>query len=152
MKVILSADVPELGEIGDVVTVKSGYARNYLLPKKLAELATSRNIKQLEHSKQKIEAKRRREKMTAEELAAKLGQAQVRILAKVGEEEHLYGSVTNAMIAQNLIDQGFEIDKRNIQMAEPIRSTGVFTVPVKVHKEVVAEVKVWVVADEEADQ
>ncbi|MHA1568312.1 MAG: 50S ribosomal protein L9 [Alphaproteobacteria bacterium] len=149
MKVILSADVPELGAIGDVVNVKNGYARNYLFPKKLAEPATSRNLKQLEHTKARIEAKRRREKEEAEEIAKKLENTQVRITAKVGEEERLYGSVTVSMIAQELADQGLEIEKRHIHLAEPIRSTGVFTVPVRVHTDVTAEIKVWVVPEEE---
>jgi large subunit ribosomal protein L9 len=149
MKVILSADVHDLGGIGDVVNVKDGYARNFLFPKKLAAPATTRNLKQLEHTKRVIEAKRQKEKMTAEELAKKLAGVQVRITAKVGEEERLYGSVTTAMIAADLAEKGFEVDKRRIQLAEPIRTTGVFTVPVKLHHEVVAELKVWVVGDTE---
>jgi len=149
MKVILSADVPDLGGIGDVVNVKDGYARNYLFPKKLAAPATTRNLKQLEHTKRVIEAKRQKEKMTAEDLAKKLAGVQVRITAKVGEEERLYGSVTTAMIAADLAEKGFEIDKRRIQLTEPIRTTGVFTVPVKLHHDVVTELKVWVVGDTE---
>ena len=151
MKVILSADVPDLGGIGDVVNVKDGYARNYLFPKKLAELATTRNLKQLEHTKRVIEAKRQKEKMSAEELARKLAGVQVRILAKVGEEERLYGSVTTAMIAADLAEKGFEIDKRRIQLTDPIRTTGVFTVPVKLHQDVVTELKVWVVGENQPE-
>jgi large subunit ribosomal protein L9 len=149
MKVILSKDVPDLGNIGDVVNVKDGYARNFLLPKKLAAPATTRNIKQLEHTKRVIEAVRQKEKMSAEELARRLAGVQVRIVAKVGEEQRLYGSVTTAQIAAELAAQGFEIDKRRIQLVEPIRATGVFTVPVKLHQDVVTELKVWVVGENE---
>jgi large subunit ribosomal protein L9 len=148
MKVILNADVAELGAIGDIVNVKDGYARNFLFPKKLAVEATTRSVSRMAHEKQRIDAKRRREKMDAEELAKKLEGAQVRIAAKVGEEEKLYGSVTSAMVAETLQKLGFEIDKRKIQLADPIRTTGVFTVPVKVHQDVVANVKVWVAAEE----
>ena len=149
MKVILNADVPELGHIGDLVNVKPGYARNYLLPNKLALEATTRNVKQLEHDRQRVDAKRRKEKMAAEELAKKLEQAQVRIVAKVGEENKLYGSVTTTMIAEQLTAKGFDIDKRKIQLDEPIKSTGVFTVAVKIHADINANVKVWVTAEEE---
>ena len=147
MKVILSADVPDLGHIGDMVTVKDGYARNFLFPKGLAEPATSRNVKQLEHAKQRIEAVRKRERATAEELKERIEKASVTIKAKVGEHERLYGSVTTAMIADAINEQGFEIDKRKINLAEPIRSTGVFTVPIKIHQDVIAEVKVWVASE-----
>jgi len=147
MKVILNADVPGLGSIGDMVNVKDGYARNYLIPNGKALPATSRSVKQLDHQKQRIEAKRKREKEAAQQLARKIEQTQVRITAKVGEGERLYGSITPAMIAEALLAQGVEIDKRKVQ-TEPIRSTGVFTVPIKVHQEVTAEVKVWVVPEE----
>ncbi len=150
MKVILNVDVPDLGDLGDVVKVKDGYARNYLLPKGLAVEATTRNVARLAHEKQRIEAQRKRLKLEAQELAKKIEGAQIRILAKVGEEERLYGSVTVAMIAEKLAEKGLDIDKRKIQLAEPIRTTGVFTVNVKVHAEVIAPLKVWVAAEETA--
>ncbi|HPM76710.1 MAG TPA: 50S ribosomal protein L9 [bacterium] len=148
MKVILNADVPGLGAIGNVVNVKDGYARNYLIPKKLAVTATTRNMKELEHMKAVIDAKRRSEKLAAEELAKKVAKTQVQIVAKVGEEQRLYGSVTAAMIAEKLAEAGLDIDKRKIVLVEPIRTTGLFTVPVKVHTEITSEIKVWVKADE----
>jgi large subunit ribosomal protein L9 len=148
MKVILNADVPNIGHIGEVVNVKDGYFRNYLLPKGLAVEATTRNVSRLDHEKQRIEAKRKREKGEAQDLAKKIEQAQVRIAAKVGEEEKLYGSVTAVMIAEKLAEAGIEIDKRKVLLAEPIRTTGVFTVAVKVHQDVTANVKVWVAAEE----
>ncbi len=148
MKVILNADVPNLGAIGDVVSVKDGYARDYLIPKKLAITATTRNMKELEHVKAVVDAKRRSEKLAAEELAKKVAKAQVHIIAKVGEEQRLYGSVTAAMIAEKLAEAGLDIDKRKIVLVDPIRTTGLFTVPVKVHAEITSEVKVWVKAEE----
>lgn len=150
MKVILNADVPDLGDLGDVVKVKDGYARNYLLPKGLAVEATTRNVARLAHEKQRIEAQRKRLKLEAQELAKQIESSQIRIAAKVGEDEKLYGSVTVAMIADKLVEKGLNIDKRKIQLAEPIRTTGVFTVNVKIHADVVAALKVWVAAEETA--
>ncbi|MDP8222143.1 MAG: 50S ribosomal protein L9 [Candidatus Lernaella stagnicola] len=148
MKVILSADVIDLGNIGEVVNVKDGYARNFLIPKGLAVEATTRNVARLQHEHTRIEAKMKRVMADAETLAKRIEQAQVRITAKVGEEERLFGSVTSAMIAEKLAEAGLDIDRRKIQLAEPIRTTGVFTVTVKVHRDVNAEVKVWVTAKE----
>lgn len=144
MKVILNADVEELGHIGEIVNVKAGFARNFLIPKGLAVEATTRNVSRIEHEKQRIDAKARHDLADAEAFARRLGGVKVEIGAKVGEEERLYGSVTNAMIAEKIVAAGFDIDKRKIQLAEPIRTTGVFTVTIKVHQDVTAEVKVWV--------
>ena len=148
MKVILNADVADLGAIGEVVNVKDGYARNFLIPKGLAVEASARNVARIDHEKTRIDAKRRRESTEAEALAKKIESTQIRISAKVGEEERLFGSVTNAMIADKLTEAGFDIDRRKILLADPIRSTGVFTVSVKVHHDVMANVKVWVTAEE----
>ncbi len=148
MKVILNADVAELGDIGEVVNVKDGYARNFLIPKGLAVEATTRSVTRLEHEKTRIDAKKKRDLADAEMLAKRIEGAQVRILAKVGEEERLYGSVTTAMIVAELEKAGLDIDKRKVQLADPIRTTGVFTVNVKVHQNVNANLKVWVTARE----
>jgi large subunit ribosomal protein L9 len=142
MKVILRADVDNLGRLGDIVTVKPGYGRNYLLPQGLASLATPSNLKVFEQERKKLEAKNNALRAAAQELADKLAAAQVRIEVRVGENDKLYGSVTSTQIAEALAAQGIELDRRKILLAEPIRSLGVYTVEVKLHPEVVATLQV----------
>ena len=147
MEVILREHVDNLGRRGEVVKVAAGYARNYLLPRKLALLATEGNKKQIERERAKFEAKETEEKNVAEAVAARMGALEVSITRKVGETEALYGSVTSADIADAMAAKGFEIDRRKIQLPEPIKRIGEFDVALKLHREVVATVKVKVVPD-----
>jgi large subunit ribosomal protein L9 len=147
MEVILREHVEHLGARGDVVKVTPGYARNYLLPRKLALAVTENNKRQIEREKKLAEARDMEEKSAAEAVAVRLGALDVEIARRVGESDALYGSVTSADIAQAIKDKGFEVDKRKIQLPDPIKSLGETTVAVKIHREVVAQVKVRVVAD-----
>jgi large subunit ribosomal protein L9 len=147
MEVILREHVEHLGARGDVVKVTPGYARNYLLPRKLALAVTENNRRQIDREKKLAEARDMEEKSAAENVAARLGALDLEIARRVGDNDTLYGSVTSADIAQALKDKGFEIDKRKIQMPDPIKALGERTVPIKIHREVVAQVKVRVVAD-----
>lgn len=146
MEVILREHVDNLGKRGDVVKVASGYARNYLLPRKLALAVTEANKRQIERERAAAEAREAEEKGAATALAERLQQADVTIARRAGEGDVLYGSVTTADIADSLAAQGFEVDRRRIQLADPIRSLGETDVPVKLHREVTATVKVKVVA------
>ena len=147
MEVILREHVDNLGRRGEIVKVAAGYARNYLLPRKLALLATEGNKKQIERERAKFEAKETEEKSVAEAVAARMGALEVSITRKVGETEALYGSVTSADIADAMAAKGFEVDRRKIQLPEPIKRIGAFDVPLKLHREVVATVKVKVVPE-----
>ncbi len=148
MKVILRQEVPSLGTLGDIVTVKNGYARNYLIPQGLAYVATDKSIRTLEVEKKKFDIFMAKEKESAEAMAEKLTEQQVSIAMKVGEEDKLYGSVSPQMIAQELSLRGFEIDKRNIIIEDPIKSLGVFDVKCKLHPEVTTTLKVWVISED----
>jgi large subunit ribosomal protein L9 len=147
MEVILREHVDNLGRRGEIVKVADGYARNYLLPRKLALLVTEGNKKQIEREREKLEAKEAEEKKIAEAIAARMATVELSISRRVGENEVLYGSVTTADIAEGLTGKGFDVDKRKLQLAEPIKKLGQFDVPVKLHREVVATVKVKVVAE-----
>ena len=147
MQVILREDVPNLGRPGDVVKVRDGYARNFLLPRNLAVEANEKNIAAFEH--QKRLALRRREAKTRESmtLKEKLESVSIRLTARAGEEGKLFGSVTNIDIERALREQGFDVDRRKINLAEPIKQLGDFTVPVKIDPEVEANLKVNVSAE-----
>ena len=147
MEVILREHVDNLGRRGEVVKVADGYARNYLLPRKLALLATEGNRKQIERERAKFEAKESEERKVAEAMSERMGSLEVEITRKVGETEALYGSVTSADIADAMAAKGFEVDRRKIQLHEPIKRTGAFDVPLKLHREVVATIKVKVVPE-----
>jgi large subunit ribosomal protein L9 len=147
MEVILREHVEHLGARGDVVKVTPGYARNYLLPRKLALAVTDNNKRQIEREKKLAEARDMEEKSAAEAVAARLGALEIEIPRRVGENDALYGSVTSADIAQAIKDKGFDVDKRKIQLADPIKSLSETIVPVKIHREVIAQVKIKVVAD-----
>jgi large subunit ribosomal protein L9 len=147
MEVILKEHVDNLGRRGEIVKVADGYARNYLLPRKLALLATEGNKKQIERERVKFEAKEEEEKKVADAVAARLASVEVEIPRKVGETEALYGSVTTADIAEVLTAKGFDLDRRKIQLHEPIKKLGEFEVPVKLHRDVVVPIKVKVVAE-----
>ncbi len=145
MQVILRTDIEGLGKLGDVVRVKPGYARNYLLPRNLAMEATPGNLKEFENQRRKLQEKLDKDRFDAERLAEQLQDLEVRIPVRVGEGDKLYGSVTTAMIASALAEQGFDLDKKKIELDKPVRALGEFSVPVKVYPEVRPEIKVVVV-------
>ena len=146
MQVILREHVDNLGRRGEIVKVADGYARNFLLPRKLAMLATEGNKKQIERERGKFVVKEAEEQKVAEAMAERLGALEISIAKKVGETEALYGSVTTADIAEALKAKGFELDRRKLHLAEPIKKLGDFDVSVKLHPDVTAHVKVHVVA------
>lgn len=150
MKIILRKNVQNLGSIGDVVNVKDGYARNYLFPRELAYLATDSSLKRIEIEKRKILSKMAKEKEIAEKLAENISNIQLSVPMKVSEEGHLYGSVTNQMISEKLVEQNFDIDKRNVILDEAIKTLGIFDVKLRLHPEVIANIKVWVINEAEA--
>jgi len=147
MEVILREHVDNLGRRGDVVKVAAGYARNFLLPRKLALLVTAGNRKQVERERFKFEARELEEQKVAEAVAGRMANLEIVIARKVGETDALYGSVTSADIAEALAARGFAIERRKLQLAEPIKRIGEVDVPVKLHREVTATVKVKVVAE-----
>jgi len=144
MQIILQEDVEKLGTRGQVVTVAEGYARNYLLPRKLALEANAGNMKRLEKMRVAFAKKEAVEKADAQKLAELLAGVSLEIGRKSGENDQLFGSVTSADISEALGAKGYTIDKRKIQLAEPIKTIGNFDVPVKLHREVVASVKLGV--------
>ena len=147
MEVILREHIDNLGRRGEVVKVADGYARNYLLPRKLALLATDGNKKQIERERSKFEAKEAVEQNAAQAMADRLAGVEVVIARKVGETEALYGSVTTADIAEGLAAKGFEVDRRKLQLADPIKQLGQFEIPVRLHRDVSARIKLSVVAE-----
>jgi large subunit ribosomal protein L9 len=147
MEIILRADVQHLGKVGEVVKVKDGYARNYLLPKGLAYPATEANKKRIAFEGERLVKQQAAEKTAAEGEAARLAEVQLTFSAKVGEEEKLYGSVTASDIQRKLEELGIHVDKRKIDLPEPIRELGEFNVGIKIHPEVRPEVRVTVVKE-----
>ena len=147
MEIILRADVEHLGKVGEVVKVKDGYARNYLLPKGLAYPATEANKKKIAYEGERLGKQRAAEKTAAEGEATRLAEVQLTFEVKVGEEEKLYGSVTASDIQRKLEELGIRVDKRKIDLAEPIRELGEFKVGIKIHPEVRPEVRVTVVKE-----
>ena len=148
MEVILRDHVEHLGRRGEIVKVADGYARNYLLPRKLALPATDANRKWVERERKQAEARDLEERGAAEAIASRLSALELTINRKVGDNDQLYGSVTNADIAGLLAEKGFEIDRRKILLPDPIKALGETTVPVKLHREVTAQLKVVVGKDE----
>jgi large subunit ribosomal protein L9 len=148
MQVILREDVDNLGKIGDLVKVKDGYARNFLVPSKKAIEATPKNMKAMEHAKKMVSDRLRTLKKSAAADADRIKSLSITIKAKVGEEGKLFGSVTSMDIASAMQAQGVAIDRRRISLEEPIKRLGEFTVPVKLHTDVVADLKVTVIAEE----
>jgi len=145
MLVILQQDVPKLGTIGDVVNVKDGYGRNFLLPRGMAVIANTRNVKMLEHLKRQSTSKANKAKGEAEELAARIADNAVTLKAEVGEEGKIHGSITNRDIAEALAADGIEVDRRAISIAEAIKATGAYDVSISLGSEVSATLKVFVV-------
>lgn len=148
IEVILQDDVPNLGKIGDVVRVRPGYARNFLLPRGLAIEASRKNLAMLEHHKRVIAVRAERERKAAEGVAGKLEGVKISISARAGEEGRLFGSVTNIDVERELRAKGFDIDRRRIQLDEPIKQLGTFPVVVGVGRDVRATVHVTVSAEE----
>ena len=147
MEVILREHVDNLGRRGDLVKVADGYARNYLLPRKLALLATDGNKKVIEREKVKFDIQEAEEQKVAQAVADRLATVEIEIARKVGDTDALFGSVTNADIAEALAAKGFDLDRRKLQLHEPIKKLGEYTVPVKLHRDVTVSLKVKVVAE-----
>lgn len=148
MEVILRKSVEGLGLPGDVLKVADGYARNYLLPMQLAVHATERNRRHLEHEKRIIEHQESKDKERAQEIAEQITGVTCTLSRRSGENDRLFGSVTSMDIAENLRSRGFDLERRFFELAEPIRELGVFMVPVKLHTEVVIELRVVVEREE----
>jgi large subunit ribosomal protein L9 len=147
MKVILTQDISGLGSIGDLITVKDGFGRNYLVPQGKAMQATSQNMKKLEHQKRQIREKIDKVKREAERLAARIESISCTVAKAVGEEDKLFGSVTGMDIESSLKLEGVEIDRKKINLPEPIKSLGIYNIPIKLHPEVTATLKLWVVKE-----
>jgi large subunit ribosomal protein L9 len=147
MEVILRKEHEKLGAVGTKVVVKDGYARNFLIPRGLAYEATPGALRALEEEKKQAERRLSKELKSSEKLAQELEKVSITIQMKVGEDEKLFGSVTSQMIADSLKEKGFEIDKRIIDLEEPIKALGIYNVNVKLHQSVTGKVKVWVVRE-----
>ena len=147
MNVILKTDVSNLGVTGDIVKVKGGYARNFLLPQGKALLADSRNIKVVEHAKFLAQHAVEKMRKAAEELAEKLKPLSLTIVQKVGEDERLFGSVTSMDVEHALNAEGFTIDRRAIHLEKPLKQLGVYEIPVKLHRDVTVNVKLQVISE-----
>lgn len=148
MKVILREDIPQVGRSGEIIEVRAGFGRNYLIPRGLAVLASEKNVRQLEHEKKVIAARQAKLKAAAGGVASQLEKAQVKIARRVGEQDKLFGSVTALDIVEELQKQGISVDRRTIHLEEPIKTTGTHEVEVKLHSEVTAKIKVEVVPEE----
>jgi len=148
MKVILTESVESIGQIGEVVNVAPGYARNFLFPKKLAMEATGRNVRELEHKKRLLSQKREKQRQEMLSLAEKLNAVSISMRRKVSEEDKLYGSVSTADIAKALERQGFEVERKNIVLEQPIKQLGEFSVSVRVDAQVSATVRVVIEKEE----
>ncbi|MFH1652437.1 MAG: 50S ribosomal protein L9 [Pseudomonadota bacterium] len=145
MRLILQDNVEHLGSVGDVVNVKDGFGRNYLLPRGLAVIANEKNVKELEHQKRVVEIKKTRAKKKFEDMATKLSEVSITIERETSEEEKLFGSVTTMDITAELSQRGFAIDRHNIKLAEPIKRIGEYEVEIKLPMQVTGKIKVWVV-------
>jgi large subunit ribosomal protein L9 len=147
MKVILRKNSDKLGSISEVVSVKDGYARNYLIPRGIAYEATEGSLRQLEEERKQQSRSVDKERKQAETLAAQLEKISITIKMKVGEEDKLFGSVTSQMIADALVEKEITLDKRNIELEEPLKALGIYDVPVKLAGGVMGKIKVWIVRE-----
>ncbi|NWF92341.1 MAG: 50S ribosomal protein L9 [Syntrophaceae bacterium] len=147
MQVILLEDIPSLGKAGDSVKVSDGYGRNYLIPQKKAILATEKSIHVLQHQKRQVQERMGKMKKDAERMADQIEKLSCTFTKNVGESGKLFGSVTSMEIENYLRENGIEVDRKKIQMEEPIKNLGVYTVRIKLHPEVTAHLKVWVVQE-----
>jgi large subunit ribosomal protein L9 len=145
MRVILKQDVPNLGAPGDIVNVARGYGRNFLIPRGLAIPASEGSVREAEHQQRVAEAIRRKQLAGSEDLAKRITDTPITIRREAGEDEKLFGSVTNRDIAEALAAEGIELDRRTIQLAEKINTIGVFNVPVRLHRDVTSKVRVFVI-------
>jgi len=148
MKVILTKDLEKVGKAGALVDVKPGFGRNYLLPRQLAMLATAKNIRQLEHEKSGILARAARQRTSMDAMAKKISAIQLKFTRKVGEQDKLFGSVTSKDVHDRLVEQGYEIDRKQIHLPEPLRTIGDHEVEVKLHPDVTAKLKVAIAAEQ----
>ncbi len=151
MKVILQETLEGVGHLGDLIEVSDGFARNFLLPRRKALVASNRNIKEVEHAKRVTAEKARKEKLEIEDVAKKISAVSLTITAQVGKDDKMFGSVTVKDIAEGLAEQGFTVDRRKIQLGQPIKELGTFTVPVKLPRDVTASVAVHVVKKQETE-
>jgi large subunit ribosomal protein L9 len=147
MKVILTQEIAGVGSIGDLITVKDGFGRNYLIPEGKGIQATSQNIKKLEHQKRQIREKLSKTKREAEKLAARIEEVSCTVAKAAGEEDKLFGSVTSMDIEASLKLEGIEVDRRRIILPEPLKALGIYQIPIKLHPEVIATLKLWVVKE-----
>ncbi len=147
MKIILRKDTEKLGKAGEIIETKSGYARNYLIPKGIAVAATNANMKIYEQERRAIERKMQQEIEEAQTFAAKLNGLSITATVQVGEEDKVFGAVTNQNIADLLVEKGVDVDRKKIILEEPLKALGVFEVPIKLHSQVEAQIKVWVVRE-----
>ena len=147
MKVILKQKHESLGTIGDVVDVKDGYARNFLIPQNIAVLANKKNVRILQEDQKMSERRKNKEQKQAEKFAEELGSVSLTAAVKVGEEDRIFGSVTAQMISDLLKEKGYDVDKKKIDLEEPVKALGVYTVGIKLHHEVNAKVRLWVVKE-----
>jgi large subunit ribosomal protein L9 len=151
MKVILQETLEGVGNLGDLLDVSPGFARNYLLPRRKAVEANNRNVKAFEHAQRVTAEKAKKEKLEIEALAKKMSAVALTIHAQVGKDDKMFGSVTAKDIAEGLTDQGFTVDRRKIQLAQPIKELGTFTIPIKLPREVTASISVRVLKKQEAE-
>lgn len=145
MKIILTQDVEDLGKCGDVIDVKTGYGRNYLLPRNLAVAASKGNLKAIDELKGRQELRSSKKQREAEAIRSKIEKVSCTAEVNVGEDDKVFGSVTASMIAELLLAEGVEIDRKRINLEEPLKTLGVYTIPIKINSEVTANLKVWVV-------
>jgi large subunit ribosomal protein L9 len=147
MQVILLENVPSLGKAGDLVKVSDGYGRNYLIPQKKALLATEKSLKVIEHQKRQVQQRMEKTKKDAEKMAQQIEKLSCTFTKAVGEGGKVFGSVTSMDIENFLKENGMEVDRKKISLEEPIKNLGMFTVPIRLHPEVAANLKVWVVQE-----
>lgn len=147
MKIILKKDFESIGKVGDIVEVKDGYARNYLIPKGIALAADDKNIRLLEVEHQRLELKLTKDRKIAEKLAEQLNNVSCTATVQVGEEDKVFGAVTTQIISDLLKEKGFDIDRKKILLDEPIKALGIYAIPIKLHTNVEAKIKLWVVKE-----
>ncbi len=147
MKVILRQDYEQLGKAGDTIEVKRGFGMNYLIPKKIAYPAKPNYVRMLNEEQRQKLVQQNKQKKYAEQLAKKMESVSVTLAVSVGEGDKMFGSVTNQDIAEALVKQGYDIDRKKIEIAEPIKALGIYSVPIKLHPEIETKIKVWIVKE-----